>query len=51
MAKKANEEHGNENKCPKCDFIKSKQFPNGYTIEGNSSLKHCPACGYWSNQE
>jgi len=39
------------NVCPKCDFAGNEKFPNGYTVEGNTSVKHCPSCGYWSNQE
>lgn len=40
-----------KDECPKCGFSGDEQFPNGFTIEGNGSSKHCPRCGYWSNQE
>lgn len=40
-----------KDECPKCSFSGNEKFPNGYAIEGNTSSKHCPSCGYWSNQE
>lgn len=34
------------NECPKCNFIKSDKFPNGYAME-SIGVRHCPDCGYW----
>ena len=54
MAKKNNKpefEIEENNVCPECGFAGDEKFPNGFTIEGNGSSKHCPSCGYWRDLE